>query len=420
MTQAEYESKLKEYADSLGLRGVINDSVIKLLAYSINLKNSELNEKILNSLFSSTTNLNNRIAHAASLLYSVYRGTNPTVIMTSIVANVNNSYKYLDDAFQYNGVYYFFNQDMDTTQGQVYNVEYIVSDKPRQSVIKSIDSSDYHYIDFNNANISESIRIYSIDGNGSHLDTWTNDPYKFMSHDPDEIKYLIITIPNYGVRVLKRYNQDWDCTSLRLEYLNYYEVTQDVTNLRSIGDFVFDMDSSDSSSYKYIPRLESGEAIYMDATKTFMSRNQIGSITDVESIIEGTYDPGTEEYVKIYNIINSNNIYYVYVKCGELVRQSIQQEIDRRNPPYTFNVQRMNPRDVVIKCVLTNPSTTLEELNGYFNPLWQSYRSLTIDQMVTQILRYDTSLTSCSLSIKSGSLSNLESNRYFNITLVAN
>ena len=416
MTQAEYESKLTEYADSLGLRGVISDSVIKLLAYSINLKNSEVNEKILNSSFASSTNLNTRIAHAASLLYSVYRGQNPTITMSNVVANMDKVYRYLDDAFQYNGMYYFYNQDISTQQSQVYTVNYVVSDKPRQSTSQLINDMNYHYIDFNNANISESLRILK---DGTKLATWTDNAYEFMSHTTEELEYLVVTIPNYGIRILKRYNQDWDCTRLTVEYLVYYENLVDITNLRSIGDFVYDLDTSTSVSISYIPRMESGEAIYMDATKTFMSRNQIGSLTDVEAIIEGTYDPNTGEYVSTYNIVydNNRNTYYVYVKCGQLVCDSIAAEIRRRNAPYSFVVTTMSSNDVTVKCTLVNSSYTMEELNAYFNPIWQSARELDTAQMTAQILRHDTKLISCSLEVTSGSLDGLKPNEYFNITL---
>ena len=288
MTQSEVENKLMIQARTLGLSGIAIESLIKLLAYNRVLLSAEVDAKILNSSFHTSTNLHSRIAHANSLLYSVPRGHNAVATFNRVLTNTSGvEIKYLDPAFQFGGIYYYYNADAPyiTTVGeQIDSISFVLCDKPIKSETISVINNDYQYLDFNIADVSESFKI--TDGNGETIRV-TDQPYEFFSDDKlansDEYKYkfLAITLPSYGVRLIKRVDTDWGTDYLTLNYLVYSEVDTDLSFINSLGSFsLIKTGENYTTTHLTKPksRLENLEQITSLATKGWVRYDNYSSV----------------------------------------------------------------------------------------------------------------------------------------------
>lgn len=443
MTLKEIEDGLMTKCNTLGLEGVISTSVAKLLAYAIYLDSADVNNKILNSLFASATNINNTLAHACNLLYSTYRGETSRVLYKNIMAGKTTVYKYLDPAFQFNGYYYYFDKDyVDITATAMYDIGYISSDKPILECTATAAKDSYQFIDFTASNVSENLVLYGVDSSGNEVRlTHTDSPYEFLKNEKDSTgefiyQYLLITNINYGVRLLKRYEEQdaetkevtWRYPKYKIKYIPYSEFIPNLISLRSLGDFNYieDLGVSYESNLtklevtRFKAREENPEVIYMQASKYFMSRNQIGSITDIEYIIQSYGDSNTEV---IYNIVTRTDSeeskkvvgYDIYIDLSSELRDKIKSEIESRNPPFPTEVYSMEALDIGLTYDSESDYYTVVDLNEYFGPIWRAERSLDINEMEAQILRYDSGMTRCILS---GEIPELANNQYYNITLV--
>ena len=445
MTLSEIENDLIAKSKTLNLEGVVSTSVAKLLAYAIYLDNANLNSKILNSVFSSASSLNNTLAHACNLLYSTYRGETSKVTYRNVIANKTEKYSYLDSAFQYNGNYFYFDGDYDeTSTTTIKEVGYIASDKPMLECTAKADKDSYQYIDFTAPNVSEHLVLYGVDSSGNETRlTYTDNPYEFLKNEKNAsgeyvYQYMLITNINYSVRLLKRYEEQndskqvtWRFPKYKIKYIPYSEFVPDLRSLRSLGDFSYieDIGATYSNTFtslettKFKAREENPEIIYMQATKFFMTRNQIGSITDIEYIIQSH---STDSVV--YNIVtrlddSSGKVvgYTVYVDLEESDRTEISNEIASRNPPFECRIEAMEPTEVVVAYTAADGYYSLADLNEHFNPIWKSTRSLTTAEIVAQVLRYDTEMTQFTVTGINGSTSivipELADNHYYNITL---
>lgn len=457
MTLKEIEDSLIAKCNTLNLSGVISTSVAKLLAYAIYIDNANANSKILNSVFSSATNLNNSLTHACNLLYSTYRGETSKVTYTNIMAGKTAEYKYLDPAFQYNGKYYYYDRDYDVTATTLNTVSYYSSDKPLLECVAKAEKESYQFIDFTAANVSEAVVLYGVDASGNETRlTWTDSAYDFfknekLSDNSYVYQYLMITNTSYGVRILKRYNETnansevtWMYPSYKIKYIPYSEFIPDLRSLRSLGDFSYientgvltQLQYTTLTATKFKAREENPEVIYMQATKYFMTRNQIGSITDIEYIIQSHGDNSEV----IYNIVPRIDTagqdvtgYDVYARLESKVLALISSEIKSRNPPFTVEVSPMSAVEITITYTTTGTDYYTEvDLNEHFTPLWRANRSMTIAEMTAEILRYDTGMDSCTLIysgweekvegesepiIHTDTLVPLGNNEYYEITL---
>lgn len=411
-------------ARTLGLSGIVVESLIKLLAYNRVLLSAELEAKILNSSFHTSTNLHSRIAHAASLLYSVPRGHNAVATFRKVVANTSDEViRYLDPAFQFGGIYYYYNVDApySTVVGEPKDISFVLCDKPIRSETVNVSSQGYQYIDFNVSDVSESFRISDDSGRVVRV---TDKPYEFFSNErlPSgeyEFKFLVITTPNYGIRLIKRVDDSWGSSSFTLDYLVYSEVDTDLSFINSLGNFSLvksGEDRSIESLEKPKSRVEDLEQITSLATKGFMCRDQINSISDLEFLIESTRD--TEDLLTIYNIVPNNNGYIIYVLSGLSAREELRRKIDVREPSFSVSVEGMKARPVTIEYTVDTYSKDPLDIMNYYKSEWRRSRSLTLQKVNTDIIRFDPAIGSCDSKLTKSNLDSLDPGEYFEIRLV--
>lgn len=83
MTSLETKiNKLRSIADSLGLQGESVEAIIQMLGYSLHASEVEHIAYSQEASLERATNINSKIQHCVNMLYSVYRGSNPRVIIT--------------------------------------------------------------------------------------------------------------------------------------------------------------------------------------------------------------------------------------------------------------------------------------------------------------------------------------------------
>lgn len=319
-TLEQIKADLKATAQSLDLQGVAVDSLCSLLAYSV-YKNQMLQARLnLESSFSTSTSLNSRIHHASDLLYSVFRGKCPYIEILNMVSLETKSVKYLDQAFQYNGFYFYYKQDYDFTKNNaVSNLKYICSSKQLQEceVQSELLNANFFFVDFTDENISEDFIIEGTTDDVTSLVNFTSDVNQFYKKEVSDdgtstnyiYDYLAITIPGYGVRMIRRSDTvDWNAQSYKIKYLPYSETLPDVSSLKSIPGMSYTLDNKGNvitklRTYGFEPRVEDLNIIYSKAADAHHARGTVATEYDLISMLSSK---APHAYFKVYPDLDEN------------------------------------------------------------------------------------------------------------------
>lgn len=320
-TFEQIKSDLKDTAQSLDLQGVAVDSLCSLLAYSI-YKNQMLQARLnLESSFSTSTSLNSRIHHASNLLYSVFRGKCPYIEILNMISLETKSVKYLDQAFQYNGFFFYYKQNYDFTKNNsVSNLRYICSSKQLQEceVQSELLNANFFFVDFTDENISEDFIIEGTTDDVTSLVNFTSDVNQFYKKESSDgtsadyiYDYLVITIPGYGVRMMRRSDTaDWNAQSYKIKYLPYSETLPDVSSLRSIPGMAYTLDNEGNvitklRTYGFEPRVEDLNIIYSKAADAHHARGTVATEYDLISMLSSK---APHAYFRVYSDLDENGL----------------------------------------------------------------------------------------------------------------
>ena len=319
------------------------NSLCSLLAYSI-YKNQLLQARLnLESSFSTSTTLNSRIHHAANLLYSVPRGRCPYITITNAYAVQTLSPQRLDQAFTYNGYYFYFrNDNVSWVKDQMVEpVNFICcNSRAKECVVTGSNiSDDLFFIDFLDENISEDILLsVTVDSTqGPTYPKTTSDINQFYqkqatsSGESEYIyDYLTITLPSYGVRLMRHSDSaGWGgAQSFTLKYLPYSESVPDFSNLRSVTGLRFNTQLVNDPEAEptivtingYEERTENLEDIYSRAVEAYHAQGTVATIYDLESLL-ATYDPSAT--FKVYTDL-------------ELIQEGENEYSTKANPLYVL------------------------------------------------------------------------------------
>lgn len=319
-TLEQIKSDLKSTAQSLDLQGVAVDSLCSLLAYSI-YKNQMLQARLnLEGSFSTSTSLNSRIHHASNLLYSVFRGKCPYIEILNIISLETKSVKYLDQAFQYNGFYFYYKQNYNFTKNNsVSNLGYICSSKQLQEceVQGELLSSNFFFVDFTDENISEDFIIEGTTDDVTGLVNFTSDVNSFYKKQVSDdgtstnylYDYLVITIPGYGVRMIRRSDTvDWNAQKYKIKYLPYSETLPDLSSLKSIPGMSYVLDNSGTvitklKTYGFEQRVEDLNIIYSRASDSHHARGTVATEYDLISMLSSK---SPHAYFRVYPDLDEN------------------------------------------------------------------------------------------------------------------
>ena len=328
-TFEEIRTQFLSYANSISLEGVAVEKLCSLLAFSA-YKNQMLQcSDTIENQFVSCTKLNSSIFHSANMLYSVPRGRCPKVLFENLRAIENKTLYYLDQALVYNGFYFYYNiadengLDINPSDSQaLYSFDTICSTKRLQSTEEEVNDSIYS-VDFMTAeNVSSDFRLVLIDSSGKETkvsrDLITEEASKFfykikqaesvdeneseeeeeddnsqlqiLGEDPYDYKYtfLTITIPNYGLRIVRHAeSQGWgdsDTIKVRLDYLPYSETSPNVTTLTAVPGFLYVNDSITNTKLTVLPyeeRKSDINEIYANATSAFLQQGNVATESDL-------------------------------------------------------------------------------------------------------------------------------------------
>ena len=311
MTFQEIKDELSSYASTLSLSGVAIDKLCSLLAYSI-YKNQMLQTRtLLESSFSTSLNLNSRIHHSANLLYSVPRGRCPRISVTNLTGLKSGSmtsttyYSKLDELMTYNGYYFYFAHDETTVSPNP--LELIVAQNAKLSTTKAVTDTIF-FVDFSaDENVSLDYIITTDSETVLNCTENINEFYdqKLIQNDDAVYIYdvLVVTIPNYGVRVIRRADDaSWGTSSLTLTYIPYSEVLPNVSELTTFSGFTHSatwVNSTEITSTEYIARLVDLDLIYSRAIDSFCSKGQIATTADLLAELAST-ESLEGAYYKVY------------------------------------------------------------------------------------------------------------------------
>lgn len=290
-TLEEIREQVEIQASKSNLSGPVITALSNLLAYTIYENQVTQTRIALEQNFNTSTLLNSRIHHAANLLYSVPRGNCPVALASGFTPMKTGQANNLDYCTSYNGYEFYFSGQY-TFSTDPLDVELLITTK---RVDKSITPlAEDIYVDFVDENISENIALYSGSNNYSQLKL-TNDFRLLYSqviiNEVKEYQYdlLVITIPGYGVRVIRRSNSNWSDfignEALTLRYLVYTEVYPDLGNMLSLPNFSAPSGTPVSIKTPSISRMESKDDIYYNALRFGQSYGTIATLYDLETAI---------------------------------------------------------------------------------------------------------------------------------------
>lgn len=310
----QIKNELLDIASSASIQGVTVDALCSLLSYSI-YKNQLLQARLnLESSFTTSTSLNSRIHHAANLMYSVFRGRCPRITVSNFDTVQKISFDKLDQAFTYGGYYFYYSESgsfsISSEGGTSLNeVTYIcASNRSRVCTLESTSiRDDLYYLDFIDENMSEDISFRAYTGDSDYTElTYTEDINQFYQRDDTSgeyvYDYLVITLPSYGVRLMRHADQPWGFSSVDCTYLPYSETVPDFSNLRSIPALQFRYDSSDIATVIQVTGFEAREDenddIYAKAVESYHAQGTVATTYDLVAFLRGL---DNSAYFKVYN-----------------------------------------------------------------------------------------------------------------------
>lgn len=326
----QIKSELLDVASSANIQGVTVDALCSLLSYSI-YKNQLLQARLnLEGSFTTSTSLNSRIHHAANLLYSVFRGKCPRIVVSNFDTVQKVSFEKLDQAFTYGGFYFYYAEggnftisaddpDNEGSTSQTNEVTYICA--ANRSKTCTLDSSsirdDLYFLDFIDENMSEDMVFRAYSGDTSYTElSYTEDINQFYrkvdtedsetGSAPYVYDYLVVTIPSYGVRLMRHADQPWGFSRVECVYLPYSETVPDFGNLRSIPALQFRYDSSSSGAtlstqiqtYGFEAREDENDDIYSKAVESYHTQGTVATTYDLITFLRGL---DSSAYFKVYN-----------------------------------------------------------------------------------------------------------------------
>ena len=306
-TYDEILDDLKSYAEKSNINGIAVDTMCNLLAYSL-YKNQTLQLKTtLESSFSTSSLLNSRIHHAADMLYEVYRGRCPYLDIQNIKSPKDGVAKKLDECMSFNGYYFYFmeTKPLEHDAGVTGGLQLLCSDvRALEKTIKTNDN--LYFVDFIDKDISEDFIIFYTSGENKRVELrTTNDFADLYSKDvrvnPDGTtttfyKYdvLIVTLPDYGLRVIRRSDgsEGWVSSELSIRYLHYNEKLPDLSRLKSITGFVLEDSRTNIFPVAFKPREDNLDRIYLNAIRVANLGKTIATEDDLQAALhhEGSPD----------------------------------------------------------------------------------------------------------------------------------
>lgn len=350
-TLNQIKEELVEYAESSNLTGTVVEALCSLLAYSI-YKNQMVQTKVaLDASFVTSTALSARVHHAGNLLYSVPRGSCPYITITYLLAIETNAVVKLDYCSLYNGYYLYYKDDYTYSQGDsIESISLIVAANKLQTVVVGAPSQTLYFIDFYDENISEDLVLYEIDSEGTYtraeITSDSNSFYQTTGEGDNEYlyDYLIVTLPGYGVRVMRHSDSaGWGAPSYELRYIPYSETLPDFSSLKSIPgvNFLFENDGTMETTITitgYDARQEDLETIYSRAVDAWHAQGTVATVTDLKALLN-TLDSNAAFSVLVdrelsisdsgeYSLIQNPLVATVVYSMSTLNAQDFEERLD--------------------------------------------------------------------------------------------
>lgn len=192
----DYINTYREIADNLQLTGDSVELLIQMIANATYISEVEQVSYANEASLERATLLNSKIQHCDNMMYSVYRGKCPRVILR-FKCNKIMSYKRNDIVYSSNRFALYYDQDAqtfypDSNEGKIHTIECILA---AERIIDTQTLPDYnrYYIDLNYNNLSNDCYV-KVNGND----------VKVYRRFADHLRYggiFDLTIPNFGMRL---------------------------------------------------------------------------------------------------------------------------------------------------------------------------------------------------------------------------
>lgn len=316
----EIKDKILKIADGEGYKGEVINIIASLLSYSL------YNEYISNLNLYNELNLNTaitengRILRAAEQMYSVYRGSLPTVKF-NFIPKIKLDYGKLDLVASLNKCYLYACENTNIgigtrnygKQEEKSNLKCYISNTPMKDAkdeVISMDNGNIYYIDVKDKNgklaknISEHIIVKDVDtsNNEEKILKVTRNFNEHCSSQVDskeaEDKVFALTMPDYGVRLFRFGYIDEDGNKVgfwpsdHLIKISYLEYSDDVKyNESELERYQINGGEKPSDGTKYY---EIGNAVSRDnsesipylANTSINMRSYIASRTDISELFK--------------------------------------------------------------------------------------------------------------------------------------
>lgn len=153
-----YKLELTEIAARLGYSGIVVDMITSLLAYSIH--ENDFNNMIRANEMDpdKSTRINNIIDFAISRMYSIYRGTNPKILLT-IRADLYQQLTKHQLIWSGKGFNVYNLTEVNLSKDQEYTIECIVATS-MESIESTSEMRHPFFIDFSTKDVSEDVSLY--------------------------------------------------------------------------------------------------------------------------------------------------------------------------------------------------------------------------------------------------------------------
>jgi hypothetical protein len=332
---------LRAIALNNNYKGEAVEMIIDLLTYSLYNEQVQIVNAIRESSISTAYSINSKIAQSMGVMYSVYRGKNPTVKFR-FINNTLLSYNKLGLIYKSNSVRVYSDSTVviqPSIDNSICTLSGILCSTDKYTSTKTITESDRYYVD---AEIDDSILTdlsEDIKVSINNVEYPTTRSFYDHMHTPIESngsldKLFILTIPGYGIRVYKKgyiddsgspvgYFKINDTITIEcLKYTTLSSLNSDELKSMSIqGTELVNFDASDNQTYKGIKlnnevSRENDDSILYNANYYSRIQSNILSKSDVnvlftEYFIEYVYSSANEFIKGSDSSKDSMTIYYI-------------------------------------------------------------------------------------------------------------
>lgn len=313
----QIKSDLNDIAKNNGIEGESVDMIVDMVAYALYHDQVEILNTAKELSLSDSTMIDSKIAQCCNVMYSVYRGENPTLTVNTLF-NTKTTIDKFQLLYQGSTFYWYAPNSIEDIDPGLREYSGIVSRSPLVDKTYTINVKNRYYLDFVDdddnpySSISNHIRVFVGSSESTLKEIGTTR--MFSEHAKSNDTLFALTIPDFGIRLFRK--NYFDVGSIvRIQGI-VYSTLDDVNTdeFRKVSIKNTEAKKYDNTGLTYISRAgvsrSDGRSLLHEANFANRVNHQIQSNSDVCYFFNEHFISDVKSSTFIYTE-NNLTIYYI-------------------------------------------------------------------------------------------------------------